>query len=68
MSKLITVLFLSTFSLAALANSPFESVKSTDKVDSHQDYQEYMDKKIEKNIDKRSESIIKDIARDIKKY
>ena len=68
MSKLITVLFLSTFSLAALANSSSEFVKATDKVDSHQDYQEYMDKKIEKNIDKRSENIIKDIARDIKKY
>jgi len=73
MTKLITVLFFSAFSLTALANSPADSKISTDKIENRVDYkigkhQDYMHKKIEKSIDKRSQIIINDIALDLENY
>ncbi|MCJ8319853.1 MAG: hypothetical protein MJK12_09465 [Colwellia sp.] len=73
MSKLITVLLLSVFSLTALANSQINSLNLNNKIESRVDnkidkHQAYMDKMIEKSIDKRSQNIINDIALDIENY
>ena len=73
MSKLITVLFISTFSFTALANVPLNSPNVIDKIeniteskiDKHQDY---MNKQLTKSVDKRSNKIIMDTMNDFRAH
>ncbi len=73
MSKLITVLFISTFSFTALANVPLDSPKVVNKIESITEskiekHQNYMSKQLARSIEKSSNRIIKDTANDLKAY
>ncbi len=63
MSKLIIVLFISTFSFTALANVALNSPKVVDKIESNieseiNQHQNYLNNRLEKSIDRSSNKII----------
>jgi len=71
MSKLITVLFVSTFSFSALAYVPLNSLEVVNKIENITEkgikkHQGYMGQKLNKSIDRQSNRIIMDTKKDLK--
>ncbi len=71
MSKLITVLFISTLSSTALANESFNSSKTVSKIESLTEsridkHQDYMNQQLAKSIERKSDKIIMDTMNDLK--